>query len=234
MKALKMILLTAIIAVPLYIAIADPFFGMFQRVNKVAQEDDYNDEDYDDTIDDQEVHIDGFPVIYIEGGNEIEKEEWEEFLADLQRDCNVPWLTKNVSSIHFCSDDVFDNTLDNTLGKSKSANGTPFSGFVLYKDNSVYIREAGGVGYEYTILHEFGHAYDNVYGITTGNFDISVLTSNQKKVCKHANKMGDSDYEYCSSTIQETFADTIQFYITSRNAGLVPEEVFNWIDTLPR
>ena len=39
MKALKVILLTAIIAVPLYIAIADPFFGMFQPVNKVAQED---------------------------------------------------------------------------------------------------------------------------------------------------------------------------------------------------
>lgn len=71
MKALKMILLTAVIAVPLYIAIADPFFGMFQPVNKVAQEDDYNDEDYDDTIDDQEVHIDGFPVIYIEGANYI-------------------------------------------------------------------------------------------------------------------------------------------------------------------
>lgn len=52
MKALKMILLTAIIAVPLYIVIADPFFGMFQPVNKVAQENDYDDEDYDDTIDD--------------------------------------------------------------------------------------------------------------------------------------------------------------------------------------
>ena len=46
--------------------------------------------------------------------------------------------------------------------------------------------------------------------------------------------MGGSGFEYCSSNIQETFADAIQFYITSRNAGLVPEEVFNWIDTLPR
>ena len=129
MKTLKMILLTAVIVVPLYIVIVNPLFETFQPTSKTVQENNYEDNDVE-TIEDQEVHIDGFPVIYIEGGNEIEKEEWEEFLADLQRDCNVPWLTKNVSSIHFCSDDVFDNTLDNTLGKSKSANGTPFSGFV--------------------------------------------------------------------------------------------------------
>lgn len=71
MKTLKMILLTAIIAVPLYIAIADPFFGMFQPVNKVAQEDNYDDKDYDydpdDVIEDQEVHIDGFPVYILRG-----------------------------------------------------------------------------------------------------------------------------------------------------------------------
>lgn len=232
MKALKVILLTAIIAVPLYIAIADPFFGMFQPVNKVAQEDNYDDKDYDydpdDVIEDQEVHIDGFPVIYIEGNNEISREHWEGFLADLQNKCNIPWLTKNVSSIHFCSDDIFDSALE----EPESPNSVPYSGFVLYK--AVYIREASNEGYEYTILHEFGHVYDNTYGITSGNYDISVLTSNQNKTCKHANKMGDSYYEYCSSTIQETFADAIQFYITSRNAGLVPEEVFNWIDTLPR
>ena len=234
MKALKMILLTAIIAVPLYIAIADPFFGMFQPVNKAAQEDDYDDKDYDydpeDVVEDQEVHIDGFPVIYIEGDNEISKEHWEGFLRDLQNECNVPWLVKNVSSIHFCSDDVFDDA----LGESESQNGVSYSGFTLYKDNSVYIRESGSAGYDETILHEFGHAYDNTYGITTGNYNISVLSSNQKKVCKHSYKMSNVDSEYCSSNIQETFAQLIQFYITSRNAGLVPEEVFNWIDTLPR
>ncbi len=229
MKALKMILLTAIIAVPLYIAIADPFFGMFQPVNKVAQEDDYDDKDYDydpdDVIEDQEVHVDGFPVIYIEGNNEISREHWEGFLADLQNKCNIPWLTKNVSSIHFCSDDVFENIYEKSFSNA---------GFCHYEDNSVYIRESGSAGYDETILHEFGHAYDNTYGITTGNYNISVLTSNQKKVCKHSYKMSDVDSEYCSSTIQETFAQLIQFYITSRNAGLVPEEVFNWIDTLPR
>lgn len=234
MKALKMILLTAVIAVPLYIVIADPFFGMFQPINKVAQEDNYDDKDYDydpdDVIEDQEVHIDGFPVIYIEGDDKIAKEHWEGFLADLQNECNIPWLTKNVSSIHFCSDNIFDNALED----SELPNDALYSGFTLHKDNSVYIREADNAGYEDVILHEFGHAYDNTYGITTGNFDISILTSNQKKVCKHANKMSNSYYEYCSSTIQETFANTIQFYITSRNAGLVPEEVFNWIDTLPR
>lgn len=46
--------------------------------------------------------------------------------------------------------------------------------------------------------------------------------------------MSSTTSESCSRNIQETFANTIQFYITSRNAGLVPEEVFNWIDTLPR
>ena len=221
MKTLKMILLTAIIAVPLYIAIADPFFGMFQPVNKVAQENDYDDEDYDDTIDDQEVHVDGFPVIYIEGNNEIDKESWEGFLTELQNECNIPWLTKNVSSIHFCSDDNFGKKEEWVGGYTKS-------------DNSIYIRENGDAGYDFIILHEFGHAYDNTYGITTGNYDISVLTSNQKKICKHSYKMSDTTSEYCSSDIQETFAQLIQFYITSRNAGLVPEEVFNWIDTLPR
>lgn len=229
MKALKMILLTAVIAVPLYIVIADPFFGMFQPVNKVAQEDDYDDKDYDydpdDVIKDQEVHVDGFPVIYIEGNNEISREHWEGFLADLQNECNIPWLTKNVSSIHFCSDDVFENIYEKSLSNA---------GFCHYEDNSVYIRESGSAGYDETILHEFGHAYDNTYGITTGNYNISVLTSNQEKVCKHSYKMSDVDSKYCSSSIQETFAQLIQFYITSRNAGLVPEEVFNWIDTLPR
>lgn len=176
MKALKMILLTAIIVVPLYIVIADPFFGMFQPVNKVVQEDDYDDKDYDydseDAIEDQEVHVDGFPVIYIEGNNEISREHWEGFLADLQNKCNIPWLTKNVSSIHFCSDDVFENIYEKSLSNA---------GFCHYEDNSVYIRESGSAGYDETILHEFGHAYDNTYGITTGNYNISVLTSNQKK-----------------------------------------------------
>jgi len=233
MKALKMILLTAIIAVPLYIVIADPFFGMFQPINKVAQEDDYDDKDYDydpdDVIEDQEVHVDGFPVIYIEGNNEISREHWEGFLRDLQNECNVPWLVKNVSSVHFCSDDVFDDILS-----EESSENYTIMGFAEYKDNSVYIRESGSAGYYFTILHEFGHIYDNTYNITTGNYDYSILTSNQKKVCKSSDKMGGSPFENCTSTIQETFADTIQFYITSRNAGLVPEEVFNWIDTLPR
>lgn len=231
MKTLKMILLTAIIAVPLYIAIADPFFGMFQPVNKVAQEDDYDDKDYDydpdDVIKDQEVHVDGFPVIYIEGNNEISREHWEGFLADLQNECNIPWLTKNVSSIHFCSDDIFKEALG-------EENNIQTLGFADSKNNSIYIRENGSAGYYFIILHEFGHTYDDTYGITTGNYDISVLTSNQNKVCKHADKMGGSFPEHCSSNIQETFANVIQFYITSRNAGLVPEEVFNWIDTLPR
>ena len=228
MKTLKMILLTAVIVVPLYIVIVNPLFETFQPTNKTAQENNYEDNDIE-TIEDQEVHIDGFPVIYIEGDNEISKEHWEGFLRDLQNECNVPWLVKNVSSIHFCSDDVFDDALG-----ASTINSIPVVGFCDYKDNSIYIREDGSEGYNETILHEFGHAYDNAYGITTGNYDISVLTSNQKKVCKHSYKISSTTSESCSRNIQETFANTIQFYITSRNTGLVPEEVFNWIDTLPR
>lgn len=224
MKALKMILLTAVIVVPLYIVIVNPLFETFQPTSKTAQENNYEDDDVE-TIEDQEVHIDGFPVIYIEGDDKIAKEHWEGFLADLQNECNIPWLTKNVSSIHFCSDDVFENIYEKSLSTA---------GFCHYEDNSIYIRENGSAGYYFIILHEFGHAYDNTYGITTGNYNISVLTSNQKKVCKHSYKMSTVDSKYCSSSIQETFAQLIQFYITSRNAGLVPEEVFNWIDTLPR
>lgn len=93
MKVLKMILLTAIIVVPLYIFIVNPLFETFQPTSKTVQENNYED-DYVETIEDQEVHIDGFPVIYIEGDNKIEKEHWECFLADLQNECNIPWLTK--------------------------------------------------------------------------------------------------------------------------------------------
>lgn len=220
MKALKRILLTAIIAVPLYIAIADPFFGMFQPVNKVAQEDDYDDEDYDDTIEDQEVHIDGFPVIYIEGNNEIEKESWEGFLTELQNECNIPWLTKNVSSIHFCSDDNFIESDQQVVGYTK------------HSDNSIYIREDGDEGYDETIIHEFGHAYDHAYGITTGNYDISVLISSQDKICK--NNAIDFGGNHCLSNYKETFADSIMLYVLYSEAGYLPEEVSNWIDTLPR
>lgn len=110
MKTLKMILLTAIIAVSLYIIIVNPLFETFQPTSKTVQENNYEDDDVE-TIEDQEVHIDGFPVIYIEGNNEIDKESWEGFLTELQNECNIPWLTKNVSSIHFCSDNIFDNAL---------------------------------------------------------------------------------------------------------------------------
>lgn len=229
-KKIKLILETVVICIILFSVFYTGFMAYSKRLTYDKMKTDNSSYISIETIDDQEVHIDGFPVIYIEGNNEIYKDHWETFSSELQERCNIPWLTKNVSSIHFCSDDIFDSALE----EPESPNSVPYSGFVLYKDNSVYIREASNEGYEYTILHEFGHVYDNTYGITSGNYDISVLTSNQNKTCKHANKMGDSYYEYCSSTIQETFADAIQFYITSRNARLVPEEVFNWIDTLPR
>lgn len=224
-KKIKLILETVVICIILFSVFYAGFMAYSKRLTYDKMKTDNSSYISIETIDDQEVHIDGFPVIYIEGDNKIEKEHWECFLADLQNECNIPWLTKNVSSIHFCSDEVYSNI---------HSDNPENAGFISYKDNSIYIHESGSVQYECTILHEFGHAYDHAYGITSGNYDISVLSSNQKKVCKHANKMGDSYYEYCSSTIQETFADTIQFYITSRNAGLVPEEVFNWIDTLPR
>lgn len=228
-KKIKLILETVVICIILFSVFYAGFMAYSKRLTYDKMKTDNSSYISIETIDDQEVHIDGFPVIYIEGNNEISKEHWEGFLADLQNECNIPWLTKNVSSIHFCSDDVFDDT----LSEESSENYTTM-GLTKYKDNSVYIRENGSAGYEYIILHEFGHTYDHAYGITNGNYDISVLTSNQKKVCKHANKMSNMDYEYCSSNIRETFASVIQFYITARNTDLVPEEVFNWIDTLPR
>lgn len=228
-KKIKLILETVVICIILFSVFYAGFMAYSKRLTYDKMKTDNSSYISIETIDDQEVHIDGFPVIYIEGNNEISKEHWEGFLADLQNECNIPWLTKNVSSIHFCSDDVFDDA----LSEESSENYTTM-GLTKYKDNSVYIRENGSAGYEYIILHEFGHTYDHAYGITNGNYDISVLTSNQKKVCKHANKMSNMDYEYCSSNIRETFASVIQFYITARNTDLVPEEVFNWIDTLPR
>ena len=229
-KKIKLILETVVICIILFSVFYTGFMAYSKRLTYDKMKTDNSSYISIETIDDQEVHIDGFPVIYIEGNNEIEKESWEGFLTELQNECNVPWLVKNVSSIHFCSDDIFYNTYED----SSTINSIPVVGFCNWKDNSVYILEDGSAGYNETILHEFGHAYDNAYGITTGNYDISVLTSNQKKVCKHSYKMSSTTSESCSRNIQETFANTIQFYITSRNAGLVPEEVFNWIDTLPR
>lgn len=228
-KKIKLILEAVVICIILFSVFYTGFMAYSKRLTYDKMKADNSSYIPIETIDDQEIHIDGFPVIYIEGNNKIERDHWKSFLRDLQNECNVPWLVKNVSSIHFCSDDIFDNAVE----ESELPNDVSYSGFILYKDNSVYIREESDY-YTPTIIHEFGHAYDNTYGITTGNYDISILVSNQKKACKHANKMSDIDFEYCSSDIQETFASVIQFYITSRNAGLVPEEVFNWIDTLPR
>lgn len=173
-----------------------------------------------ETIDDQEVHIDGFPVIYIEGNNEIYKDDWKTFSSELQKRCNIPWLTKNVSSIHFCSYDVFC-----TYGHKGD------TGFARPYDNSVYILETGDAGYDETIIHEFGHIYDFTYEITS-SYDISVLKENQNKVCKN-NGIG-LDGDYCLSDCEETFADAIRLYALYPETDYLPKEVSDWIDTLPR
>lgn len=219
MKTLKMILLTAIIAVPLYIIIVNPLFETFQPTSKTVQENNYEDDDVE-TIEDQEVHIDGFPVIYIEGNNEIYKDDWKTFSSELQKRCNIPWLTKNVSSIHFCSYDVFC-----TYGHKGD------TGFARPYDNSVYILETGDAGYDETIIHEFGHIYDFTYEITS-SYDISVLKENQNKVCKN-NGIG-LDGDYCLSDCEETFADAIRLYALYPETDYLPKEVSDWIDTLPR
>lgn len=229
-KKIKLILETVVICIILFSVFYTGFMAYSKRLTYDKMKTDNSSYISIDTIDDQEVHIDGFPVIYIEGNNEIYKDHWETFSSELQERCNIPWLTKNVSSIHYCSEDVFYNA----LGEKQNLSTASVEGFTDLSNNSVYIKDTGSAGYDETILHEFGHAYDNTYDITTGNYDISILASSQKKICKHSDKMGGSGFEYCSSNIQETFADTIQFYITARNTDLVPEEVFNWIDTLPR
>lgn len=229
-KKIKLILETVVICIILFSVFYTGFMAYSKRLTYDKMKTDNSSYISIETIDDQEVHIDGFPVIYIEGNNEIYKDHWETFSSELQERCNIPWLTKNVSSIHYCSEDVFYNV----LGEKQKLSTDSIAGFTEYSNNSVYIKETDSAGYDEIILHEFGHAYDNAYDITTGNYDISVLTSNQKKICKHSDKMSDIGFEYCSSDIQETFASVIQFYITVRNTDLVPEEVFNWIDTLPR
>lgn len=229
-KKIKLILETVVICIILFSVFYAGFMAYSKRLTYDKMKTDNSSYISIETIDDQEVHIDGFPVIYIEGNNEIYKDHWEAFSSELQERCNIPWLTKNVSSIHYCSEDVFYNA----LGEKQNLSTASVEGFTDLSNNSVYIKDTGSAGYDETILHEFGHAYDNAYDITTGNYDISVLTSNQKKICKHSDKMSDIGFEYCSSDIQETFASVIQFYITARNTDLVPEEVFNWIDTLPR
>lgn len=229
-KKIKLILETVVICIILFSVFYTGFMAYSKRLTYDKMKTDNSSYIPIETIDDQEIHIDGFPVIYIKGNNEIYKDNWETFSSELQKYCNIPWLTKNVSAIYYCSEDIFYNA----LGEKQKLGTDSIVGFTFYKDNSVYIKETDDAGYEETILHEFGHAYDNAYNITTGNYDISVLTSNQKKICKHSDEMSDTDFEYCSSDIQETFASVIQFYITARNADLVPEEVFNWIDTLPR
>lgn len=229
-KKIKLILETIVICIILLSVFYAGFTAYSKRLAYDKMKTDNSSYTSIETIDDQEVHIDGFPVIYIEGNNEIDKENWGTFSSELQKYCNIPWLTKNVSAIYYCSEDVFYNA----LGKKQKLSTASIEGFTDLSNNSVYIKEIDSAGYDETIIHEFGHAYDNVYNITTGNSDISILTSNQKKICKHSDKMGGTSSEYCSSDIQETFANVIQFYITARNTDLVPEEVFNWIDTLPR
>lgn len=229
-KKIKLILETVVICIILFSVFYTGFMAYSKRLTYDKMKTDNSSYTSIETIDDQEIHIDGFPVIYIEGNNEIYKEHWETFSSELQKYCNISWLTKNVSSIHYCSEDVFYNA----LGEKQKLSTDTTAGFTKYSNNSVYIKETDSDGYEDIIIHELGHAYDNAYDITTGNYDISVLTSNQKKICKHSDEMSDIGFEYCSSDIQETFASVVQFYITARNTDLVPEEVFNWIDTLPR
>lgn len=64
---------------------------------------------------DQEIHMEGFPPIYIEGNDKIEKERYDLFKEALQTSCNVPGLLKNVTSIHFCSRKVMDEYLKKDL-----------------------------------------------------------------------------------------------------------------------
>lgn len=171
------------------------------------------------TIKDQEIHIDGFPVIYIEGNNEIDKDNWKAFSTELQEYCNIPWLTKNVSSIHYCSLQIMENY-----------NHPNARGFARRDNNSIYIAETDSAGCDETIIHEFGHVYDFTHQITD-NYDLSVLENNQKKICKNG-AIGDNPH--CRSDYEETFANAIMFYILYPKADYLPKEVSNWIDTLPR
>lgn len=224
-KKIKLILEAVVICIILFSVFYTGFMAYSKRLTYDKMKADNSSYTSIETIDDQEIHIDGFPVIYIEGNNEIYKDNWETFSSELQKYCNIPWLTKNVSSIHYCSEDVFYNAMGEKLKK-----GT-WAGFAKSYDNSIYILETGDAGYDETIVHEFGHIYDFTYGITS-NYDISILKENQNKVCENGAVSLESDH--CLSDCEETFADAIRLYTLYPEAGYLPEEVFNWIDTLPR
>lgn len=224
-KKIKLILETVVICIILFSVFYTGFMAYSKRLTYDKMETDNSSYTPIETIDDQEVHIDGFPVIYIEGNNEIDKDDWETFSSELQKYCNVPWLTKNVSSIYYCSEDIFYNA----LGEKQKLGPTSVEGFTDLSNNSVYIKETDSEGYDETIIHEFGHVYDCTYQITD-NYDLSILENNQKKICKN-NVL---DYSNCHLDYSETFADAIMLYILYPEAGYLPEEVFNWIDTLPR
>lgn len=226
-KKIKLILEAVVICIILFSVFYTGFMAYSKRLTYDKMKTDNSSYTSIETIDDQEIHIDGFPVIYIEGNNEIYKDNWETFSSELQKYCNIPWLTKNVSSIHYCSEEVFYNA----LGEKQKLSTDSIAGFTEYSNNSVYIKETDSAGYDETIIHEFGHIYDYTYGITS-SYDLSILKENQNKVCKN-NAIGLLS-DHCLSNYKETFADAIRLYILYPKADYLPEEVFNWIDTLPR
>ena len=116
-KKIKLILETVVICIILFSVFYTGFMAYSKRLTYDKMKTDNSSYISIETIDDQEVHIDGFPVIYIEGNNEIYKDDWETFSSELQKRCNIPWLTKNVSSIHYCSYDVFYNAMGEKLKK---------------------------------------------------------------------------------------------------------------------
>lgn len=224
-KKIKLILEAVVICIILFSVFYTGFMAYSKRLTYDKMKVDNSSYTSIETIDDQEIHIDGFPVIYIEGNNEIYKDNWETFSSELQKYCNVPWLTKNVSSIHYCSEDVFSKVLKSNQDSNKIV------GLSKSSNNSVYIKETDSAGYDETIIHEFGHIYDYTYGITS-SYDLSILKENQNKVCKN-NAIGLLS-DHCLSNYKETFADSIMLYVLYPKADYLPEEVFNWIDTLPR
>lgn len=225
-KKIKLILETIVICIILFSVFYTGFMAYSKRLTYDKMKADNSSYTSIETIDDQEIHIDGFPVIYIEGNNEIYKDNWETFSSELQKYCNIPWLTKNVSSIHYCSEDVFYNA----LGEKQKLSTDSIEGFADSSNNSVYIKETDSAGYDETIIHEFGHVYDYTYQITD-NYDLSILENNQKKICKNG---ATGNNPHCRSNNKETFADAIMFYILYPKADYIPEEVFDWIDTLPK
>lgn len=179
---------------------------------------------------DQEIHMEGFPPIYIEGNDKIEKERYDLFKEALQTSCNVPGLLKNVTSIHFCSRKVMDEYLKKDLkSENMPKQIAGCANTIVEKNNysgTVYLCSDRVDLYEKVLLHEFAHIYYNLNSIgNRADVDLTPLKEKQFNVCGFGR-------EACYDSMEETFADAIAKYVL--HPDKTSKTLQKWIRNLPQ